>query len=104
MAVWYARREGAPAVEVGVQVSLNGSYLPPVAVTYGLLPPQTTMTLPVQTAVWYSRGNGALTVEVGAQVSLTGSYRLPVFKKRTPELLMVSPPHTIMTAPVQIAV
>jgi hypothetical protein len=43
------RPPGAPVVEVGVQLSLAGSYLPPVGCSG--YPAQTTIELPVQTAV-----------------------------------------------------
>ena len=64
--MWLSRAEGAFVVEVGVQVSVAGSYRPPVferPPTSG--PPQTTMRLPVQTAVWQERAEGAFVVDSG---------------------------------------
>src|SRR5882672_579497 len=63
-------------------------------------PPQTTISLPVQTAVCRARGNGESVVDVGVQTSFTGSYRPPV-PVRTPAL---EPPQTIIRLPVQTAV
>ena len=53
---------------VAVQLSLLGLYLPPVLkLTLPLNPPQTMISLPVQTAVWNSRASGALEVLVAVQ-------------------------------------
>jgi hypothetical protein len=38
-----------------------------------MLPPHTTIALPVQTAVWFTRGCGAFDVEIGAHESVAGS-------------------------------
>ena len=72
------RLTGTPTVAVGVHVSLPGSYLPPEADVPAGLPPQTTMTLPVQTAVWTSLPAGAPRSEIDCQLSDAGSYRPPV--------------------------
>jgi hypothetical protein len=66
---------------VAVQVSALGLYLPPV-LTAALPsdPPQTTISLPVQTAVWNSRAEGAFVVLVAVHVSVFGLYLPPVLK------------------------
>src|SRR5262245_41709850 len=82
-AVWKYRRSGAPVVVVGVQVSVLGSYLPPVF-TGGPMapaPPQTTISLLVHTAVWESRPVGALVVLVAVQLSVLGLYLPPVLNR-----------------------
>ena len=88
-------------VLVAVQVSVLGLYLPPVfkAPLVLLDPPQTIISLPVQTAVWKSRSLGALVVLVAVQLSVLGLYLPPVFKK-----LPKIPPQTIISLPVQTAV
>src|SRR3989442_329375 len=98
-----SRGEIALTVEVGVQVSVVGSYCPPVfsrgeAGDKSVRPPHTTIRVPVHTAVWLVRDKGALLVDVGDQVSVVGSYRPPVLRNRPPW-----PPHTTMRLPVQIA-
>ena len=45
-----------------------------------LTPPQTIISLPVQTAVWKSRAEGALVVLVAVQLSVLGLYLPPVLK------------------------
>jgi hypothetical protein len=53
-AVWLNLALGAFVVEVGVQMSVVGSYrLPLLKGAMPSAPPQTTMRLPVQTAVWF---------------------------------------------------
>ena len=47
-------------------------------------PPQTIISLPVQTAVCDSRPAGALLVLVGVQVSVSGLYFPPVLKSVVP--------------------
>ena len=57
---------------VAVQESVLGLYLPPVFKSpklKALNPPQTIISVPVQTAVWYSRSEGAFIVLVAVQVS-----------------------------------
>ena len=84
---------------VGVQLSVLGSYLPPV---FKKDPPQMIMSLPVHTALCPVRPVGALVVVVAVQLSVLGLYRPPVFKGgRMGEL---NPPHTIISLPVQTAV
>jgi len=80
-AVWLLRGEGAFAVEVGVQLSVEGSYRPP---DESPDPPQTTIRLPVQTAVWLLRVEGTFVPEVGVHVSVPGSYRPPVLRYAPP--------------------
>ena len=63
-------------------------------------PPQTIISLLVQTAVCKSRPEGALVVLVGVQLSVLGLYLPPVLKALTP----FSPPQTIISVSVQTAV
>src|SRR6185503_4936209 len=72
-------------------MSAMGSYRPPRLGYPPNLPPQTTITLPVQTAVCSYRAVGAFTVVVGVQVSARGSYRLPVFPT---QITITVPVHT----------
>ena len=68
---------------VAVQLSVVGLYLPPVlSGVHGipLQPPQTIISLPVQTAAWSSRPLGALLVLVAVQLSVFGLYLPPVLK------------------------
>ena len=51
---------------VAIQLSVLGMYRPPVLEE--LLPPQTIISLPVQTAVCPYRGDGSFTVVVAVQV------------------------------------
>ena len=72
---------GALVVLVAVQLSVLGLYLPPVFKSpLVLFPPQTIISLPVQTAVWCHRATGALVVLVAVQLSVLGLYLPPVFK------------------------
>jgi hypothetical protein len=87
------RSEGAFVVEVAVQISVRGSYLPPVLYP----PPHTIISDPVQTAVCPACSEGAFVVEVGDQTSVSGLYLPPV-------LSCDVPPHTIISDPVQTAV
>jgi hypothetical protein len=67
-----------------VQPSVPGSYVAPVLNVVGKgspIPPQTIISLPVQTAVCADRAAGALVVLVTVQLSVAGSYLPPVFKK-----------------------
>src|SRR6185503_13027891 len=89
-------------------MSAMGSYRPPRLGYPPNLPPQTTITLPVQTAVCSYRAVGAFTVVVGVQVSARGSYRLPVFPT---QITITVPVHTAVwlelasgPAPVDIGV
>jgi len=63
-------------------------------------PPQTIISLPVQTAVWKFRASGALVVLVVVQVSVLGLYLPPVFNPP----LLPTPPQTMISLPVQTAV
>src|SRR6266404_1588833 len=63
-------------------------------------PPQTIISLPLQTAVWNYRASGALVVLVAVHVSALGLYRPPVFKR----MVSSAPPQTIISLPVQTAV
>jgi hypothetical protein len=67
---------------VDVQLSVLGLYLPPVFSQLLTLPdpPQTIISLPVQTAVCSPRATGALVVLVAVQLSVPGLYLPPVFK------------------------
>ncbi len=56
---------------VAIQLFVPGLYRPPVFV-YGDSPPQTIISVPVQTAVCLARGLGALVVLVAAQLSVLG--------------------------------
>ena len=77
------RGEGASVVLVAVQLSVSGSYLPPVFKKLKPSnPPQTIISLPVQAAVLLTRGEGALVVLVAVQLSVLGSYLPPVLGKR----------------------
>jgi hypothetical protein len=83
---------------VAVQLFVPGLYLPPVFNSLPLYPPQTIISLPVQTALCDRRVEGALVVVVAVQMSVVGLYRPPVLP---PEAM---PPQTIISLPVQIAV
>ena len=80
---------GVPVpVAVGLGVALGAvggcaQYIPPVSQMTSLMrysPPQTIISLPVQTAVCEARREGAVSVFVAVQVSVTGLYLLPVLK------------------------
>ena len=58
---------------VGVEPGAAAQYLPPVfRALLASYPPQTIISLPVQTAVWDSRAAGALVVLVAIQVLVPG--------------------------------
>ena len=87
-------------VLVAVQLLVLELYLPPVLkATPVPSPPQTIISLPVQTAACESRASGAFVVLVAVQLSVLGLYPPPVFK--TPPL--PSPPQTIISLSVQTA-
>ena len=92
------------AVEVGVAVGVAvdwAQYLPPVFKTLmRSSPPQTIISLKVQTAVSKSRAEGALVVLVDVQLFVTGSYLPPVLKTLPP----LNPPQMIISLPVHTAV
>src|SRR5215468_1245243 len=97
-ALWYARADGALVVLVAVQLSVLGSYRPPLfKKLIPSNPPHTIISLPVHTALCDSRADGALVVLVAVQVSVLGSYLPPVLSRNTP-------PQTIISVPVQMAV
>src|SRR6266487_5704320 len=63
----------AVAVGVGDEPGAAAQYLPPVfRAALASYPPQTIISLPVQTAVWDSRAAGALVVLVASQVLVLG--------------------------------
>ena len=76
----------AVGVGVGVGAPAWAQYLPPLfKIPWAeLAPPQTIISLPVQTAVWLSRPVGALVVLVSIQVSVLGLYLPPVFRSPRP--------------------
>ena len=86
---------------MAVQLSVLGSYLPPVfKINWLSCPPHTIISLPVQTAVCKYREEGALVPMVAVQLSVLGLYLPPVPKG----LLLALPPHTIISLPVHTAV
>ena len=70
------------AVGVGVGVKPGrAQYLPPVLRSLlASYPPQTIISLPVQTAVWDCRAAGAFVALVALQLSVPELYLPPVFK------------------------
>ena len=66
----------------------------------GQHPPQTIISLPVQTACECSRAVDAFVVLVAIQLFVSGLYLPPVFREPDP----FSPPQTIISLPVQTAV
>src|SRR5438445_11651884 len=93
---------------VAVQLSVLGSYSPPVFNSWKPLsskyPPQTIISLPVHTAVCSARAEGALVIVVAIQLFAAGRYSPPVFKKIRLFGMSNYPPQTIMSLPVQTAV
>jgi hypothetical protein len=87
---------------VAVQLLVPGSYLPPVLKRKfeGVRPPQTIISVPVQTAVCQNRPAGALGVLVAIQLSVLGLYFAPVLTTTLP----LYPPQTIIWLPVHTAV
>ena len=89
---------GGVAVGVGPDWA---QYLPPVFKTLmRSSPPQTIISLKVQTAVSKSRAEGALVVLVDVQLFVPGSYLPPVLKTLPP----LNPPQMIISLPVHTAV
>ena len=85
---------------VAVQLSVLGSYLPPVSkLPKPSFPPQTIISLPDHCAVCAVRPEGALVVEVAVQLSVSGSYLPPVFKRLKPS----NPLQTIISLPLHTA-
>jgi len=94
-------------VLVGIQLFVLGLYLPPELKVKpsGPPPPQTTISVPVQTAVWLTRPEGALLVLVAVQLSIAGMYLPPVSRRQVAKKeLHLAPPQTIISLPVQMAV
>jgi hypothetical protein len=112
-------------VLVGVQLSEAGLYLPPVfKKPEKSSPAHIIISLSVQTAVCPALPVGASVVDVAIQLSLSGLYLAPVFKRgigvgvgvgpkvepglyRSPVFswaIPPSPPHTIISLPVQTPV
>src|SRR6188472_2893603 len=85
---------GALAVLVAVQLSVLGSYLPPVFNSLPSNPPHTIISLPVHTAVFHARPEGALTVLVAVQLSVMGLYLPPVLPLPAPQTIISLPVHT----------
>ena len=88
---------------VEAQLSVAGSYFPPVAKSVNTLlsPPQTIISLPVHTAVCDARADGALLVLVGIQLLVLGLYLPPVLKTLP---FPSFPPQTIISLPVHTVV
>ena len=86
---------------VGVGVVTCPQYLPPVVLKPLMRssPPQTIISLKVQTAVCKSRAQGALVVLVDVQLSAPGLYLPPVLKTEPS-----NPPQMIISLPVHTAV
>jgi hypothetical protein len=87
------------AVGVGVGVTLDwAQYLPPVFKTLmRSSPPQTIISLKVQTAVCKSRAEGALVGLVAVQLFVPGSYLPPVLKtepSNPPQMIISLKAHT----------
>jgi energy-converting hydrogenase Eha subunit A len=100
---------GALVVDIAIQLSVLGLYLAPVLKPEGIgvgvgvgvggelglplylsrvsswtlssIPPQTIISLPVQTAVCKARPLGAFVALVGVQLSVLGSYLPPLFTR-----------------------
>ena len=86
---------------VAVQLFVLGLYRLPVSkLLPKSLPPQTIISLPLQTAVCSCRGEGALLVLVATQLFVLGLYLPPVLTL----LLTWVPPQTIISLPVHTAV
>src|SRR5260370_26274130 len=97
-AVCRSRPAGAFVALVVAQLSVVGSYLPPLLkkLPAPFHPPQMIISLPVHTALCPDRADGPLMVLVEIQLSVAGLDLRPVFD--TP------PPQTIISLPVQIPV
>src|SRR5262249_56705653 len=95
-------------VALGLAVGVPDAVTVAVAVAVGVgvgegapLPPQTIISLPVQTAVCPYRALGALVVLVAVQLSVPGLY-FPPSKQISPAVF--SPPQSTILLPVQIAI
>ena len=81
------RAEGALVVLVAVQLSVLGSYLPPVfKVAIAISTPDDHFTAGPDCRVIRSRAVGALVVLVAVQLSVLGLYLPPVFKAQLANL------------------
>src|SRR5438874_787314 len=93
---------------VAVQLSVLGSYSPPVFNSWKPLsskhPPQTIISLPVHTAVCSARAEGALVILVTTQLFVAGHYSPPVCRKMLLFGMSKYPRQTNMSLPVQTAV
>ena len=89
-------------MEVRVQLSVPGSYLPPVFVAMNVssTPLQTNISSPVHTTAWAIRPSGTPVSPVGVQLSVLGLYLPPVRKG----FMLSLPPQTIISLPVHSAV
>ena len=87
---------------VAVHEFVLGLYRPPVfeGKKFARSPPQTIISLPVQTAVGNSRRSGALALLMAVQEFVLGLYLPPVFEAPFGS----EPPQTIIWLPVQTAV
>ena len=87
---------------VAVHEFVLGLYRPPVfnGTVFERSPPQTIISLPVQTAVGDHRASGALAVLVAVQEFVLGLYLPPVFEGP----FETCPPQTIICVPDQTAV
>jgi hypothetical protein len=90
-------------VEVAIQLSASGLYLPPTLGYWSdsWMPPQTTFSLPVQTAVWICRAEGALVRVVAVQLFVAGLNLPPVLVGNP---VTARPPQAIISLPVHTAV
>lgn len=74
-AAWRERADGAPELLNALQVLLVGLYLAPspkYVDPAAFDPPQTIISVPVQTTLWLSLAVGALIVETGVQLLVVG--------------------------------
>jgi len=87
---------------VAVHEFVPGLYRPPVfnGTVFARSPPQTIISLPVQTAVGNCRRSGALAVLVAVQEFVLGLYLPPLLEGPFES----EPPQTIIRLPVQTAV
>src|SRR5207249_1349022 len=99
------RLSGTLLLPIFIQLSVLGLYLPPL-LRLGKgprYPPQTIISVPVQTTVCAFRPSGALVVLVAVQLSISGLYLPPVLKLKLP-MVALAPPQTIISVPVHNAV
>src|SRR5205085_633820 len=98
LATLFARSVVMAGVGVAVGVGVGdgpecAQYLPPVSTGVPPnSPPQTSISLPVQTAVCRDRPEGAFVVLIATQLFVLGLYLPPVFKVLLPSY----PPQTII--------